>query len=229
MKKLYAFMALILCLGVFGCFLGGSTCFAEEKIVVYGEGEIKFIPDLAIVTVGVESLNENLLEAQRQNSEAINAVIQTLLGFDVMKDQIKTKNFNVYQKFDYSDTTEKIVGYQVSNYIEFKTKAVDNISQIISKLMENGANRFSGVSFTLENYSNAYNSALKLALENAKSKAKALCDDELELVEIVEQNYSNSFMNDAYVYAKVANENMAIMKGEIVVKATIKAMFEFDD
>lgn len=101
-------------------FLAGSTCFAEEKIVVYGEGEIKFIPDLAIVTVGVESLNENLLEAQRQNSEAINAVIQTLLGFDVMKDQIKTKNFNVYQKFDYSDTTEKIVGYQVSNYIEFK-------------------------------------------------------------------------------------------------------------
>ena len=95
--------------------------------------------------------------------------------------------------------------------------------------MENGANRFNGVSFTLEDYSLAYNSALKLALENAKSKAAALCDEKLELVEIVEQNYSNSFTNDAYVYAKMANENVSIMKGEIVIKATIKAVFEFDD
>lgn len=155
--------------------------------MVYGEGEIKYIPDLAIVTVGIETTNENLLEAQRQNNNAIDSVIQALLSFNVQKEHIKTKNFNVYQKFDYSESSEKFIGYQVSNYIEFETKAVDNISQIISKLMENGANRFNGVSFTLEDYSLAYNSALKLALENAKSKAAALCDEKLELVEIVEQ------------------------------------------
>ena len=229
MKKLYAFISIMLCLSVFSCFLGTASCYAEEKIVVYGEGEIKYIPDLAIVTVGIETTNENLLEAQRQNNNAIDSVIQALLSFNVQKEHIKTKNFNVYQKFDYSESSEKFIGYQVSNYIEFETKAVDNISQIISKLMENGANRFNGVSFTLEDYSLAYNSALKLALENAKSKAAALCDEKLELVEIVEQNYSNSFTNDAYVYAKMANENVSIMKGEIVIKATIKAVFEFDD
>ena len=27
----------------------------------------------------------------------------------------------------------------------------------------------------------------------------------------------------------MANENVSIMKGEIVIKATIKAVFEFDD
>lgn len=206
----------------------GNIALADEgKIIVCGEGEISLIPDMAIVSVGVESLNDSLINAQTENTQSMNALISILKEMGISEDCIKTKGYNVYQRYDYTEG-EKLLGYQVSNYLEFKTKDVDNIGSIISKLMENGANRFSGVTFTLENSEEAYKSALSQAFENAKSKAMALYNGELKVVKITEEKNLSYYLKDSYGYANSISEATKFMKGEIKVCARIIVVFEYN-
>lgn len=194
-----------------------------NKITVSGLGEVKLAPDMAIISIGVESLNESLSVAQKENSDNINKLIETLKEMGISEENIKTRNFYVYQRYDYSKG-EEFLGYQVSNYLDFKTKDVDNVGSIISKLLENGANRLSGVSFTIENQDEAYNMALARALENAKIKAKALTDMEYKNFEICESESYNCIAREYYSsYSKDSN----VVKGEICIKANIKVIFEY--
>lgn len=228
MKKL-AILFLILALIAMPVISGTTLAYADEgKIMVTGEGEITLIPDMAIISVGVESLNESLINAQTENTENVNSLIAILKELGINEENIKTKGYNVYQRYDYTQG-EKLLGYQVSNYLEFKTKNVDNVGQIISKLMENGANRFSGITFTLENSEEAYKQALKKAYENAKNKANALYDGELKVVKIIEEKNNTYYLRDSYGYASSINEATKFMKGEIKVFASLKVVFEYDN
>ena len=140
-----------------------------------------------------------------------------------MQDEnIKTRNFYVYQRYDYSQG-EKLLGYQVNNYLDFKTKDVDNVGNIVSSLMENGANRFTGISFTIDNYEEGYRSALNLALENATKKAQALTEKPIISSEIVEEG------NYCFTSRELCSVNMdsSIMKGEICIKASVRVQFEY--
>ncbi len=197
-----------------------------SRITVNGVGEIKLAPDMAVISLGVETLNESLATAQKENSQSISNLINAIKDFGVKEEDIKTKNFYVYQRYDYSQG-EKFLGYQVSNYIDFKTKDVDNVGTIVNKLLESGANKFSGISFSIEDYESAYKLALEKALENAKNKASAIADREISSYEVCEEGSYSIFTRDAYSLSNIDNEISSIMKGEITVRANIKVVFEY--
>lgn len=197
-----------------------------QKITVSGSGEVRLTPDLAIISLGVETLNESLELAQKENSDSVNSVISALKEMGVSEENIKTKNFYVYQRYDYSKG-ENFLGYQVSNYIDFKTKDIDNVGSIITKLLDSGANRFQGISFTLENEEEAYNMALERALENAKSKASAITNLPYSSFEVCEDCGYNCYAREVYSLSSFSKESTSIMKGEICVKASIRVTFEY--
>ncbi len=199
---------------------------SASKITVNGVGEIKLAPDMAIISLGVETLNESLATAQKENSEGITNLINAIKDFGIKEEDIKTKNFYVYQRYDYSQG-EKFLGYQVSNYIDFKTKDVDNVGNIVNKLLESGANKFSGISFTIENYESAYKLALEKALANAKSKASAIADKEVSTFEVCEEGNYSVITRDTYSLSSINGNNNSIMKGEITVRANIRVIFEY--
>lgn len=197
-----------------------------SKITVNGVGEIKLAPDMATISLGVETLNESLATAQKENSEGITNLINAIKDFGIKEEDIKTKNFYVYQRYDYSQG-EKFLGYQVSNYIDFKTKDVDNVGTIVNKLLESGANKFSGISFSIEDYESAYKLALEKALENAKNKASAIADREISSYEVCEEGNYSIITRDAYSLSSINGNNNSIMKGEITVRANIRVIFEY--
>ncbi len=234
MKKFFIFMlCFLICIsGAVGtAMLTCDNCsFAEaeavNKITMMGTGEIRLVPDVAVVSIGVETLNDSLSVAQKENADNINNLINVLKDMGVAEENIKTKNFYVYQRYDYTQG-EAFMGYQVSNYLDFRTKDVDGVGNIISKLLESGANRFSGISFTIENYEEAYKTALEKALDNAKSKASAITNAEIKASEIVEESGYSVMTRDSYMLSSAQQQNSTFMKGEICIKATIKAVFEY--
>lgn len=237
MKKLFnvkmvvCITALLLCVmflvsglasGIFGA-AHAETRAAENRITVIGTGEVKMTPDTAIVSLGVETLDESLSAAQQENSEKINAVVSTLKSVGILEEDIKTKNFYIYQRYDYTNG-EKFVGYQVSNYIDFKTKDIDGVGALISQLTENGANRFCGINFTIEDKDSVYKQALLDAFENAQDKASALTDRQMTSSEVVEENcYSYSTKE----YCLASGNEGGVFKGEICVKASVKVTFVY--
>ena len=197
----------------------------NEQIFVIGEGEICVTPDTAVICLGVETLNNDLSLAQTENSTQINNLIAILKEYEIPDNNIKTKAFNVYQKYDYSQG-EKFVGYYVSTFIEFKTTALDDIGTIVNKLIENGANKFNGIIFTLENFDDAYNQALEIALNNAKNKAYSLFNGELNILKITEEKNNISYLKNSLGYVNTISEATQFMKGEIKINAMVSVIFE---
>ena len=197
----------------------------NEQIFVIGEGEICVTPDTAVICLGVETLNNDLSIAQTENSTKINNLIAILKEYEIPDNNIKTKAFNVYQKYDYSQG-EKFVGYYVSTFIEFKTTALDDIGTIVNKLIENGANKFNGIIFTLENFDDAYNQALEIALNNAKNKAYSLFNGELNILKITEEKNNISYLKNSLGYVNTISEATQFMKGEIKINAMVSVIFE---
>lgn len=200
---------------------------STNKITVIGNGEVEYVPNVAKVSVGVETLNMELTEGQKENSDKINKIVETLVGFGVLKEDIKTNNFNVYPRYNYSDD-QTFMGYQINNTIEFKMKNIENLGEIIAKTMENGANSFHGVNFTVDDYDAIYLQSLDKALTNAINKAKTLAKGASKLTvlnveEISCHNYMPSF--SSYKMVSNASEDMTIYKGKGTQKATIKVEF----
>ena len=201
-----------------------------SKITVIGTGEVQMIPDTVIVSMGVESLNKVLTEAEIENSTKMNNVINILFDYGIKKEDIKTRNFNVFPKYDYNKG-QSFLGYQISNHIDFKTSDIENIGEIITKITEVGANCFNGVSFTVEDNDLAYNQALENAINNARNKAYSLIGEnvELKILEIIEESiFSYRGIFDNYSTNKAISENVPIMEGEIIVKANVKVVFGYD-
>lgn len=192
-------------------------------VMVLGGGKVTAQPDVAFVEIGVESLNSDLQTALDENNQIISSLIDYLTEQGVSQDDIRTKYYSIYQKHDYS-ASERFLGYQVSSTLEFKCTDINNLGNHIKQLTSLGANRLGGISFDCLNTSSYYQQALKLAIEDAKSKAEALCDKPLSIVKIIEESVYTSL---PYRMLETSLSNAStILKGSITVEAKIKVIFE---
>jgi uncharacterized protein YggE len=212
----------------FSFVVNAKTLQNENKITVNGTGEITLIPDVAIIEVGVDSINKKLELAEKDNSEKINKVINILTANGIKEEDIKTTYFSVFQKYEYSPN-KVFEGYQITNRITFKTYNLDGVGNLVSRLIESGTNVVNGVNFTIEDKEAAYNLALAKAITNAKSKALSLLGNSvnLNIVEIVEDGSMHYPVYDTYSTMKASNSGESILKGEATVKASIRVVFEF--
>lgn len=201
-----------------------------NTITVVGSSSINLVPDVAIVSLGVETFGQDLLVAEKENATKVQNIINTLLNFKVQENNIKTKNFNVYQQYDYNNGVRKHVGYQITNIIEFQTEQLNEVGKIVSSLIKDGANHFKGVTFSVKNSDEAYLQALELALKNAEDKARRLTNDnvELSIAKIVEERFNSVRpIYDTESFLKTASEEVPLMKGEVNLKANLKVVFNY--
>lgn len=196
---------------------------APRKIMVLGGGKVTAQPDVAYVEIGVESLNADLQTALDENNQIISSLIDYLQEKNVAEDDIKTKYYSIYQKHDYS-ASDRFLGYQVSSTLEFKCTDLNNLGTYIKDLTSLGANRLGCITFDCQNIISYYQEALKLAVEDAKSKAEALSSQPLTIVKIIEENVYTS-MPYRMMETSLSNAS-TILKGTMKVEAKIKVIFE---
>lgn len=193
------------------------------KIIVYGGGKVTIKPDIAYISIGVETVNSNLQTAIKENNDNIIAIIDYLKSKNIEENDIKTKYYSVYQSRDYT-TSEKYQQYHISNTIEYKTADLENIGSQITQLTELGANRLDNIQFDCSDISNCYQKALKLALEDAKQKAASFTSAELTIDKITEENiYTCMPYRSIDAYAKNAE---TVKSGNIEIEAKIVVVFK---
>lgn len=200
-----------------------NSDYPAAKIIVYGGGKVSVTPDIAYVTIGVESVNSNLQQAIKENNDTIISIIEHLNSKNIAENDIKTKYYSVYQSRDYT-TSEKFQEYHVRNTLEYKTSDLDDIGATISRLTELGANRVEDIQFDCSTISECYKNALKLALEDAKSKAASLTTKELAIDKITEECvYTCMPYRSVDSYTNSAD---SISSGNIEVEAKILVVFK---
>ncbi len=154
----------------------GSLVLSQQNtgIWVTGEGEVSVIPDVAILSLGVEAEARTVAEAQRRAAEAMEAVMSELDEHGVAKKDIKTQRFSIHPRWDRD--RKIIIGYLVTNLVTAKIRKVDDTGIIIDAVAEAGGDytRINSISFIVDDPTDYYEEVREMAMDDAEAKAEQL-------------------------------------------------------
>ncbi len=148
----------------------------QRSITVTGSGAISVKPDLAVITVGVQTRRAKAEAAQKENAAQMEALTKAIKGAGIADADLKTSNYSIYEdvSYDYEKNSRKVNGYVVSNNMTIQVRDIAKVSGIIDLAGQSGANNINGIYFTVADESKYYNEALKAAVKNAKGKGDVL-------------------------------------------------------
>lgn len=147
-------------------------------VSISGHGEVTAAPDTAYINSGVTTQAATAREALDANSKAMAELLATLKKAGVDAKDIQTSGFSVSPNYVYSDQRDdkgyslpaQINGYQVSNSVTVRVRAVDQLGSILDQSVSIGANTVSGISFTVADPSKLLDEARKQAFADAQQK-----------------------------------------------------------
>lgn len=178
---LFVFICLTLFFKLFGpipFFVQNVTTTKESLFTAEGTGEVAIIPDTALISFGVNKTANTVEQAKNEVNEISNKITEDLkkLGVDVKN--IKTTNYSVNPQYDYSRGGQRITGYTVDTNIQVKLQPIDKANDAVDIATKDGANQVGGVQFVVDDkkQKELENEARKLAIEDAKEKAKSIAD-----------------------------------------------------
>lgn len=172
---------------------GGIAVYSYSKSVkptsfrsfeVSGEGKATAIPDIAKLTFSVITEGgTNVAKLQKENTEKMNKAIVFVKSLNIDQKDIKTQDYNMQPRYQYFRCSEdgacppsEIVGYTISQSVSVKVRDFEKIGELLSGVVENGANTVSGVLFTIDDPEAPQNEARAEAIAKAKRKAETMAE-----------------------------------------------------
>ena len=144
-------------------------------VTVSGTGSITVAPDIATVTLGVETRHANAQTAIEQNTNTMNNVFAAIVAMGISEDDIATRHFSLHQNFNWTATGNRINdGYSVSNTLSITVRNLDDVGAVIGTAVSAGANVSHGIQFSIEDASGVYLQALAVAVRDAAAKGNAI-------------------------------------------------------
>lgn len=177
---IFAFLALVTFtyLGLYA-----KSIVPHRTFNVSGEGKVVVVPDVAELSFGVLTEGgKDLAKLTKENNDKINLIIGSLKGSGVQEKDIVTEFYNISPRYQYFNCNPpvsgsapcppaEIVGYSVNQNVAVKIRDIKKAGDILSAVVERGANTVSGLSFIVEDPSAIQNQARAKAIVKAKETA----------------------------------------------------------
>ncbi len=230
MKKMFAlFITMIL-------LLIAVPAMAETKITVNGTGEVRISADTAIISLGVNARDKDVLKAQQKVNETISSIRTALIGQGIKEENINTELINIFAMYDYMDDREQLSAYNASSTLAIRVTEMESVGSLIDAAFAAGSNTLNGISFSASDTEEAKNEAMKKAVADAGRKAEILAEAaglKITGTEIISedglQSYENSIGN---VYAKSTDmfdareeSGTYIQAAKLIVTATVSITY----
>ncbi|MEK7673527.1 MAG: SIMPL domain-containing protein [Patescibacteria group bacterium] len=147
-----------------------------REITVEGIGKSYVVPDIAKISLGVNTKGKTSEATMSDNTKKINAIMSELEKLGIDKKDIKTTNFYLNPNYVYQPTTgeSKQDGYILDQNIEVTVRDFEKTGDVISKSTSAGANMVGGINFTIEDRESAKTKAREEAITKAKLKAEMI-------------------------------------------------------
>lgn len=184
-----------------------------RSFLVSAEGEALGIPDVAQFTFGVITQGgKDITSLQEENTEKTNKIINFLKDSGIEEKDIKTQRYDLEPRYQTYDCFKgengpcpppEIVGYTVTQRILVKVRDFGKIGNILSGIVDNGANSVSQLSFIIDDPTSLQNEARAEAIQKAKEKAELIAragDFTLGRLLSIEEGYRPIY---GYEYGKI--------------------------
>jgi uncharacterized protein YggE len=149
---------------------------SDRVITTSATGEVLVAPDMAQISIGVQTQSPDVKAAQAQNAVIMDNIVNALLGAGLEKNDIQTTGYSIYPVYENNPMglTPKIQYYQVTNTVQITVRDVNRVGEIIDIAVSNGANQANGISFTLSD--EKARAVRNVALQEAVVQARADAD-----------------------------------------------------
>ncbi len=207
-----------------------------HKLTVSGSSTVFKPADKLSLTLGVMTFEKEVKNAILGNSEKMAAVIKALSNAGLEETEMQTGNFTVNPKYTPAalhppaDWQPSIAGYEVTNTVDIHTLKLDHLEGIIDAAGKSGANLIQSLSFSLQDDKLAKAEAIALAIQQARSYAKAAAREAgLKLVGILELSVNSPFLNartlnaERFAYAKEVST--PIISGEVEISGSVSMVY----
>ncbi len=232
MKKWIAlFMILVLA-------MSSAAALAETKITVNGTGEVRVSADTAVISLGVNARDKDVLKAQQKVNETIAAIRKALTDQGVKEENINTEFINIYAVYDYQNDQEQLAAYNANSTLAIKVTDMDSVGALIDVCFAAGANTLDGISFSASDTEEAQTEAMKKAVEDAQRKAAIYAETaglKITGVEVISEGGVYSYQNMVgNVYSKAGgmeepemeeDAGTVVQSAKLIVSANVTITF----
>lgn len=142
-----------------------------QTVSFVGEGKVKAVPDTARIDIGLVTEGKDTITVQNENSSKMNAVIKFLKDRGISETDVKTSNYSLSPKYEYSKGKSSLAGYILSQNLTVIVRNLDKIGDILDGAVGSGANRIDSVSLFVDKPEELKNKAREEAVKIAKEKA----------------------------------------------------------
>lgn len=136
-------------------------------------GEVNVQPDMATINFGVMTEAPTAADSMAQNARRMTEVMRALTGADIEEADIQTSGLNLHPQYDYvQDQPPRLRGYQASNRVTVRITVLDRVGTTADAVVAAGVNQIDGISFGLQDPTQAENQARVAAVRALQAKAE---------------------------------------------------------
>ncbi len=226
-----AILALVVAAGPAGAQPDRTSC-DTNILSVSGTGEVRVVPNRAMVTLGVETRAARAAEAIQENNRIMTQVVQAIRNQNVPERNIQTATYNVSRQFEPEPTTDQRQPqrqvYVVTNLVSVRLEDVTRVGAVIDAGTSAGANQVHGISFLSEKETEARQEALRAAVADARQKADNIAQAlnmRIVGVESVMESGGPIVYSQRMEVAAAAPDQAPVFPGENVMRTSVTVRF----
>lgn len=203
------------------------------RLELIARGEVRRVPDVAVITTGVVNQAVDAATAMRDNAARLARVLAALKRAGVADKDVTTSAINLSPQYRYNNNQPPVItGYQANNQLTVRFRDMARSGAILDALVKEGANEINGPTMMIDNPEAAMDEARIAAVKSARARAEIYAGATglkiKRIVSIIEGEPASG-RPVPMMMAKAAISDAAettIMPGEQNVGVTVSVVFE---
>jgi uncharacterized protein len=146
---------------------------AGTRLDISATGDVKAVPDIAIISAGVVTQNAEAATAMADNANKMKAAVAALKRAGVADKDVQSLSLNLQPQYRYNNNEPPVLtGYQASNQITIRFRDIARAGAVIDALVKQGINQINGPTLTIDKPETMTDTARTKALASARSRAE---------------------------------------------------------
>lgn len=142
------------------------------RLDVSATGEVTRVPDIAIISAGVQTLQPTATAAIEDNAARMERVRAALKRAGIEDRDIQTSSINLNPEYQYDQNRPpKLTGYRATNTVNVKFRDLKRTGTILDALVAEGANQINGPNLSIDKPESALDEARTKAIANGRARA----------------------------------------------------------
>jgi uncharacterized protein len=203
-----------------------SSSTVDLGVITSGDATVAKKPDIAFISVGVESQQSTASAAQSELANKAAKLIARAKALGIADKDINTSGYSVGPY--YANGSQTISGYRAAEQLSLKWRTVDTVGKTLDALVQEGGATNVGVGFGLADPKAAQAEARTLAIGDGHSRAQAMAAAagvKLGQVLRVSDVSFSGYASPAYDIKAAAPASTQVPVGELNVTVTVEVAY----